>query len=379
MHKAAASGCWAPLCLSLFGAAIVAAALHTGVAFASDAGHATSSLNAPVIRPRLESPPEKPGNSDLPPAGSTNILRSADLIIPQNLRMLVFAPHPDDETLAAAGLIQRVLARGGAVRVVFVTNGDGYVDGVRHEVNRSETSNRDFIEYGRRRRAEAEEALLRLGLNRDDGIFLGFPDDGIDDLWGHHWSENHPYTSPHTRLDRPAYREGARRDVDYAGTDLESEIARTITEFDPTWIVMPDPRDRHPDHCTSGVFILDALRRLRSERAAGFVMPEVYTYLVHSPDYPASPSWVGEIAQAGVGGSPTAKATLAAARWFSFSLSRAEVERKQTALLQYQSQFHVMSPFLKQFLKDFELFARLDSRQVETVASDYAARFGRTR
>lgn len=51
-------------------------------------------------------------------------------------RLLVVAPHPDDETLAAGGLIQRVLMRGGAVRVVLVTAGDGYIEAVSHETGR---------------------------------------------------------------------------------------------------------------------------------------------------------------------------------------------------------------------------------------------------
>jgi len=36
-------------------------------------------------------------------------------------------------TLGAGGLIQHVLARGGTVRVVLVTAGDGYVEAVVHE------------------------------------------------------------------------------------------------------------------------------------------------------------------------------------------------------------------------------------------------------
>ena len=31
----------------------------------------------------------------------------------KNTRLMVFSPHPDDETLAAGGLIQRVLSLGG--------------------------------------------------------------------------------------------------------------------------------------------------------------------------------------------------------------------------------------------------------------------------
>ena len=39
-------------------------------------------------------------------------------------RLLVFAPHPDDETIATGELIQLAIAAGVAVRVVFATDGD---------------------------------------------------------------------------------------------------------------------------------------------------------------------------------------------------------------------------------------------------------------
>ncbi len=37
-------------------------------------------------------------------------------------RLLVFAPHPDDETLATGELIQTALAAGASVRVIFATD-----------------------------------------------------------------------------------------------------------------------------------------------------------------------------------------------------------------------------------------------------------------
>src|SRR5262250_1622088 len=40
-------------------------------------------------------------------------------------RLLVLAPHPDDELVGCGGMIQRALAAGAAVRVVFLTYGDG--------------------------------------------------------------------------------------------------------------------------------------------------------------------------------------------------------------------------------------------------------------
>src|SRR4030095_6335023 len=56
--------------------------------------------------------------------------QALDALISQRDRLVVLSPHPDDETLAAGGLIQRVLQSGGKVKVVFLTSGDGYPEGV---------------------------------------------------------------------------------------------------------------------------------------------------------------------------------------------------------------------------------------------------------
>ena len=39
-------------------------------------------------------------------------------------RLLLVCPHPDDETLGAGLLLQEVIARGGQVRVIYLTDGE---------------------------------------------------------------------------------------------------------------------------------------------------------------------------------------------------------------------------------------------------------------
>lgn len=301
-----------------------------------------------------------------------------ELQIPVGVRLLVFSPHPDDETLAAGGLIQGVLAREGSVNVVFVTNGDGYTEGVRKELRRTQTSASDFIEYGKRRHGEALSAMAQLGLEAEDVIFLGFPDDGIDDLWASYWSTKRPYTSPYTRFDHPHYRESYNRWVKYAGIDLKDEMARIMMEFMPDWVVVPDPRDFHPDHCTTTVFVLEALRKLREEDQAHFLRTQVFTYLVHFMDYPASTEWVKEIKRVGFGGSSTASALLSSISWYSMPLTPEQVMGKQNALSAHQSQLLVMAGFLKQFLRPYELFVRLEASQVMALPRECAAQFRRS-
>lgn len=348
------------------------------VAAASEPAAAAHPWPRDVVRPHLEAPPvPQPRQIHVPNTAASQLLWSnKEIQVSAPIRLMVFAPHPDDETLAAAGLIQRVLANKGQVRIVFITNGDGYVDGVRTGVHRTRTSKADFIEYGERRHSEGVQALRALGLDRGDGIFLGFPDDGIDDLWAGHWSARNPYTSPYTRFDHPFYKESLNRRVEYVGTDLEWEIGRILRSFSPDWVLVPDPRDRHPDHCTTGVFVLDALRKLRQSEQA-FARVQVLTFLVHYPDYPASPAWIREIAGAGVGGSSTAGKVLSAAQWAHLQLTPTELATKRQALSAYQSQIQVMDPFLKQFLLPFELFGELDAAQIRTVPREYAARFHR--
>src|SRR5215467_12683023 len=94
-------------------------------------------------------------------------------------RLLVVSPHPDDETLGAGGLIQRVLHAGGAVKVVFMTSGDGYPVGVTLARHVQHPQAQDYREYGRLRQEEAKQALAVLGVSTKKVAFLGFPDNGL--------------------------------------------------------------------------------------------------------------------------------------------------------------------------------------------------------
>src|SRR5262245_15878805 len=70
------------------------------------------------------------------------------MVVPAATRLLLVAPHPDDETLGAGGLIQRVQATGGVVKVVYLTDGDGYPEGVRVEDHVESPTTNDYRGYG---------------------------------------------------------------------------------------------------------------------------------------------------------------------------------------------------------------------------------------
>jgi len=151
-------------------------------------------------------------------------------------RLLVVAPHPDDETLAAGGLIQRVLMRGGAVRVVLVTAGDGYIEAVSHETGRPRPRPAEYLAYGERRLREARLALHELGgdVIRAEHL-LGFPDGGLEPLLRAHWQHTRPERSSTTGAHEPPY-----------GADLRAALVRCLREFRPTTVALPYPLDRHP-------------------------------------------------------------------------------------------------------------------------------------
>ena len=145
-------------------------------------------------------------------------------------RLLVFAPHPDDETLATGELIQLALAAGAEVRVVFATDGDNNPWPQRWAERRWRIGAAERERWGKRRRGEALAALARLGLSAQSARFLGWPDLGLT-----------------ARLERD----------DTAIEALRAEI----DAFAPTHVAMPSLHDRHPDHGALRVMLELALRR----------------------------------------------------------------------------------------------------------------------
>lgn len=299
-----------------------------------------------------------------------------EISIPQSTRLLLFSPHPDDESIAAAGIIQQVLQGGGEVLVVFMTNGDGYPEGLKNYLHRS-PSTEDFVEFGEQRSGEALNALCQLGLSPSSAVFLGFPDGGIDDLWIWNWSDSQPFTSPYTRFSKPLYKESIRRWIAYAGDDLQDEIVRIIRRFSPDWIVIPDPRDFHPDHAATGVFVLDAIQELNSTGRMTLSSIEVLTYLVHYPGYPETTGWIDSIRHTGVAGSTSAEQTLSSTTWASLPLSTDQVEAKRRALDAHETQLPSLGWFMNLFLLPREIYGRLDDGQVLSIPGEYAAKFGR--
>jgi LmbE family N-acetylglucosaminyl deacetylase len=276
-------------------------------------------------------------------------LERPTLTVTADTKLLVIAPHPDDETLSAGGLMQRVREAGGQVHVVFVTDGDGYPEGVRFEDHIESPKPSDYRGYGRQRKREARDALARLGLDGHGITFLGFPDGGLSNLIRRYWSERRAaFRSPYTRLDRPPKSDIIVADTEYRGEDLTQELARAIGEYQPTLILVPRKEDQHADHCASWFFLMDALgdvRRVHTDYA-----PDVINYIVHWYSWPFEDETAELAPPPGLRGG--------ASGWMRMPLTRPQQRAKRGALKRYRTQMHVMSWFLDGFARANEVFSR---------------------
>lgn len=283
--------------------------------------------------------------------------------ISSKTRLTVFSPHPDDETLGASGLIQRVLGKGGKVKVVFMTSGDGFAEGLEKQKHLAHPTAVDFREYGKEREGEALEALSTLGLKKDDVTFLGFPDAVLSNLIAKYPSANHVCTSPFTEMSRPSTREIVVPHAQYDGYDVIREIMWELSNFRPNLIASTPSGGQHPDHCATHYFVATALVEMSMKDRT--FKPEVLTFLIHYRRWPMD-------SDAGPHLNPPEgfpdKAHEKEVKWISLSLSPEEMDTKRKAILRYHSQMLDMGTYMLSFIRPNELFMKEHQRSAGEIA-----------
>lgn len=255
--------------------------------------------------------------------------------------LLVVAPHPDDETLCCAGVMQAVRDAGGHVSIVWITAGDGSRLGsmaVEHDIFVDPPRMRDL---GERRMHEAQRAAAHLGIAGTHLYFLGYPDRGLEALMHEHFLA--PYRSPFTAASAVPYASLRTAGHLYSGERLEQDLAQVMDEVKPTLILLSSPRDTHPDHRASGLLTLRIATRL------GRPVRMLY-WIVH-----------------GGGGWPTPRGLdgtlpmepaprLAGLPLVAWTLTRGTMQHKLDAIEEYHTQMRVMASFLFAFVRTNELF-----------------------
>lgn len=133
-------------------------------------------------------------------------------------RVMVLAPHMDDEVVGCGGVLRRHILSGARITVVFLTDGSASDPHIaRHCASE----------------AELREARAALSLRRKQEAMQAARIIGYDDL---------------VFLDRP---DGALK-VDDA---LVREVAHLITERAPQVIYYPCAMEMHPDHWTASLLL----------------------------------------------------------------------------------------------------------------------------
>lgn len=268
------------------------------------------------------------------------------LLLGDDERILVLAPHPDDETLAAGGLIQEALGLDLPVRVCFFTMGDN------NEISFLFTRKHPVLmpgavrSMGALRQNEAVAAATQLGLSTNDLVFLGYPDYGTLDVWNHHWRDAPPFRSMLTRVSAVPYDRALTPGAAYAGEDILDDLVEVLRDFRPTHVVLSHPADHNVDHRALYLFARVALWSLEAEG----VSPDLLAYPVHFTQWPeprryhplrpaAPPHFLDD-----------------AIPWQEFVLAPFQVTNKLAALRRHHSQFLYASAYLQSFVRRSEVF-----------------------
>ena len=146
-------------------------------------------------------------------------------------RVLVLAPHQDDEVLGCGGTIHRLIDAGAHVKVVYMTDGrygNTSIDPV------------DMIEI---RESEARKGLRALGVT--DADFHDVSDLGLD----------------------------------FSPKNVES-VKEILSRYRPNILFVPHPKENHPDHWATAQIAAEALKRYDEDITV--FQYEVWTSIDHN-------------------------------------------------------------------------------------------------
>lgn len=260
-------------------------------------------------------------------------------------RVLIFAPHNDDEALGASEFINKTLKNGGKVKVVLITNGDGFKNAIQLDYLDVNPKSEDYIKFGYTRQKESIAALKKLGLPQKDIIFLGYPDGGISYMWKSNWENSNPYTSKYTKKNNTPYNNSFTSSAIYSGQSLQNDIEKIIEDYKPTIIVMPHPNDRHPDHWATNAFVKYTLAKIN------YVPKKQLLYLVHRGDWPTPMKQDTKLFLV-----PPKKLINIGTKWEALDLDEEEIKQKGEVISTYKTQFKTLKILITAFQRKNELF-----------------------
>jgi len=276
-------------------------------------------------------------------------------------RLLVIAPHPDDETLAAGGIIQQAIATGIDIKVIVVTNGDGQVLApLALHMDLLPRPN-DYIADGKQRQAETLSSLRTLGLTPSSISFLDYPDGQLNQLWLDNWITACPLHARFTRSTRSPYPQTTIVDKSYCGKRLIGEFQTILEAFKPDLILLPHPNDEHADHRATTSFMMMALTLERPIDPE--YKPAVMGYLVHYGFFPQPRGWHQNSVVL-----PPVSLSGAENKWERINLTLDQIKIKGEAIRAYASQIRLLGSFLPSFARSDEIFSILNILDISPLA-----------
>jgi len=259
-------------------------------------------------------------------------------------RILVLAPHPDDEVLGVGGVIQRAVALHLPIKIVFLTYGDSnqwsFFLYRRHPVFFPAA----VENMGLMRHDEAINASRILGVGPQNLIFLGYPDFGTLNIWYYHWDQRPAYRSIMTRVKAVPYKGAYRFGAPYKGEEIVRDLRSILRDFKPTKIFVSHPADHNGDHLGLYLYLRVALWDEGMEGAS------LYPYLIHYLTWPKPKGFHPEKDLR------PPEALAGDELWRQYYLSAPQLETKKKALQAHKSQYFSSPKYLLSFVKFNELF-----------------------
>lgn len=259
-------------------------------------------------------------------------------------RVLVVAPHPDDEALACGGAVLEALRAGASVWLVWLTCGDGFWLDATLLARHARPHWRDMLLLGAQRIEEAHKAARVLGVPDAQLLFLGYPDRGLTALLKTPNGDK-PFQSFYTGQTCVPYPEAISPGAAHTAANLKADLETVLKRSRPTVVLAPSSRDAHPDHRATAGLVNQLLEAMPSVRR--------YEWIIHGgiewplpkgvhPNLPLAPPPRGR-------GLP----------WERFEITPDQVEVKLHAIACHHSQVLLMSRYLASFARSNELFARV--------------------
>ena len=205
--------------------------------------------------------------------------------------VLVFAPHPDDEVLGCAGVMMQRLAEKKRVKVVVLTNGDGFPKAAAlfAKKTQEQLTETDFLNMAAIRQRQSLTGGEKIGLTKTDFTFLAYPDSKLKSMYETAGSEplQQPFTKKsetYTSAVHDYHSHTHQRPAAYIKSSLLGDLTEIIKRCQPREIFVTHDADTHADHQATFWFVRDAAQ------AADF-QGKIYTYINHGRTQPNLPAY----------------------------------------------------------------------------------------